>query len=62
MCTGMSQMKKPTPREVSLVPSQYPAHRAQAAVPRPANPSSPYLIPIGFITLERLILFSFSWV
>lgn len=31
-------------------------------VPRPANPSSPYLILIGFITLELLILFSFSWV
>lgn len=58
----MSQMKKPMPREVSLVPSQYSAHLAQATLPMPAKPSSPYLIPIGFITLERLILFSFTWV
>lgn len=58
----MSQMKKPRPRDTSLVPSQCPAYGAQATLPRLAHPSSPYLIPISSITLERLSLFSITWV
>lgn len=61
-CAGMSQMKKSRLRDTSLVPSQCPAHGAQATLPSLAHPSSPYLIPISSITLERLSLFSISWV
>lgn len=53
-------MKKLRLRQISSAQSG-PAP-AQATLPRLAHPRSPYLIPIGFITLERLVLFSFSWV